>query len=436
MSLRDIIVICVIILLGITGLIFATDLPSSLSFIALFFMSGAIALYGRLSKPKTTQKPIPPDVSLQEQARLADGIPEAIIILNRQEKIIYANQAAKRLFVFKDDRPALSALIQNNDVRQLVQDTLAGNNPESVTYHRRSPVERHIRVMGSAIYSSQTSQKVKRAIIVFYDITDLVRVNTMRADFLANASHELKTPVASLLGYIETLRGHAKDDPEAQEMFLGIMQQQAERMQRLIDDLLSLRRIEIAEHLVPTETADLYLATRAATEAIRPLSQNENVRVKYQGPEEVLVLGIQDELVQLILNLLDNAVAITAKKDIVTVNCNIVSHISDMDIWSKDPNFADAHRREIVPLTNMDKGYAVLKVSDRGPGFPHEHLHRVGERFYKISGIKTGHKRGTGLGLAIVKHIMRRHRGGLFIETKENIGTEFTVALPLSEQHL
>ena len=84
----------------------------------------------------------------------------------------------------------------------------------------------------------------------------------------------------------------------------------------------------------------------------------------------------------------------------------------------------------------MDKGYAVLKVSDRGPGFPHEHLHRVGERFYKISGIKTGHKRGTGLGLAIVKHIMRRHRGGLFIETKENIGTEFTVALPLSEQHL
>jgi len=135
--------------------------------------------------------------------------------------------------------------------------------PQSIV--RPGSVDRHLRVSGAPIISERYGEEIiRRAVIIFADVTEIERTNTQRADFLANASHELKTPLASMLGYIETLRGHAKDDPEAQDMFLGIMQEQAERMQRLITDILSLRKIELAEHLVPTERADFGLAAKAA----------------------------------------------------------------------------------------------------------------------------------------------------------------------------
>ena len=434
MTKKDCIAVSCLSVLALGFLSFVSSVNFSSAILTAIILIAGIWAYRVYFTSSAAIEPLPADISLREQARMADGIPEAIIIVSRREKIVYANSAAKSLFGISDQLPSLSSLTRDKSIHRLVRDTLAGQNSDPVTYHISAPVERHIRVMGSPIISENQKEQTHRAIIFFYDITDLVRVNTMRADFLANASHELKTPVASLLGYIETLRGHAKDDPKAQETFLGIMQQQAERMQRLIDDLLSLRRIEIVEHLVPTETADLYLATRAATEAITPLSKKRGVKIKYQGPKEALVIGVQDELVQLVLNLMDNAVMITPKKDVITLTCNIILDPSAFQPKSTSPDLDDALRRDIVPLTESTSGYAVLRVRDQGPGFPKEHLPRVGERFYKISGIDTGHKRGTGLGLAIVKHIMRRHRGGLFIETKEGVGTEFTMALPLSPQ--
>ena len=384
-----------------------------------------------------TRHPIPAtefstiDHSLREQARLADGFHEALVIINKREEILYANPAAKTLFGLIGDDNNVADLIQDLEVLAIVKETLSGGTPDPVTLHRETPVEQHIRVMTSGIYSEEETGVIQRAIIVFYDITDLVRVDTMRADFLANASHELKTPLASLMGYIETLRGHAKDDPEAQAVFLGIMQQQAERMQRLINDLLSLRRIEIVEHLAPEETADLYLATRAAMDAVKPLAKNLGVKIKYNGPKEALVVGIQDKLVQLVLNILDNAMLVTPEKGSIDLSLEIMDEWQAIALYSNDAKFEYAPRREIVSPIEPGRGFAVLRIKDKGPGFAPEHLPRIGERFYKIEGHTNREKQGTGLGLAIVKHIMRRHRGGLFIESAEGVGTIFTILLPL-----
>ncbi len=382
------------------------------------------------SVPKTVSDV---EASLREQARLADGFAEAVIIINKRERILYANPAAKTLFTINEIGSPLSSIIRDPNVRELVAQTLKGENPAPVRYHIETPVERHIRVMSSRLISEKEPDKLRRAIIVFYDITDIVRVNTMRADFLANASHELKTPVASLLGYIETLRGHAKDDPEAQEAFLIIMQQQAERMQRLIDDLLSLRRIEMVEHLAPNETGDLFLATRAAMEAIKPMAKKRGVKIKYEGPEEVLVTGIQDELVQLVLNLLDNAVQFTPEKGVVRLKMTILDMWQPQQAFTQDGTFEAGHRRRIVELDHTEGRFARLQIRDEGPGFAREHLPRLAERFYKIIDQSGAAKRGTGLGLAIVKHITRRHRAGLFVESAAGQGTEFTILMPIPD---
>jgi len=268
------------------------------------------------------------------------------------------------------------------------------------------------------------------ALIFFYDITEYMLVDSQRADFLANASHELKTPIASLLGYIETLRGHAKDDPAAQDKFLGIMQSQAERMQRLINDLLSLRRIEQIEHIAPSETADLHLAAKAAIEAVEPLANKRKIKVSLKSKKKRLVIGDQDELIQLVLNLLDNAVKISIEGTKVNISIDYVERWSPGQAFSESGFSETAASRRIVAPTRTDTAYYVLKLRDNGPGFSREHLPRIGERFYRIAGDLSSKEKGTGLGLAIVKHISRRHRGGLLIESGLGEGTEFTVLLP------
>lgn len=432
LNIRDLVIIWLIA----TGLICAVSilggsslrLAGGASLTLCVFMCGYI--YWRLSDLRPGSHTEILDRSLREQARLADGFAEALIIINSRERILYANPAAEHLFGPTEARSSLSNIIRDPEVRGIVADTLAGGSPDPVTLHLETPVERHIRAMSSGIFTEQDTGTVRRAIIVFYDITDLVRVNTMRADFLANASHELKTPVASLLGYIETLRGHAKDDPEAQENFLAIMQQQAERMQRLINDLLSLRRIEMVEHIRPTETADLYLAARAAMESVKPIAKKLGVKIKYDGPKEAPVTGSQDELVQLVLNILDNAMVVTPKGSTVELKLRCNEKWHPRQAYTGIAEFENAPHREIVPAQNSEMAAAVLHVKDSGPGFAPEHLPRLGERFYKIMDHQNPVKRGTGLGLAIVKHIVRRHRGGLFIQSTQGLGTAFTIALP------
>jgi len=252
---------------------------------------------------------------------------------------------------------------------------------------------------------------------------------------LANASHELKTPVASLLGYIETLNGHARDDEEARTMFLSIMQQQAERMQRLINDILSLRRIELSEHRAPTETAALYLAYLAAKESVAPMAKQSKIKIKYNGPKELLVKGKQDELVQLVLNIIDNGVKMTKPGEIIQVSGENIVGWQPAEAFSQTPIADISAKRRIVSPPEPGASFAQLRIKDKGPGFKKEYLPRLSERFYRVVGDRSSQEKGTGLGLAIVKHIILRHRGGLLVETSEGVGTEFTILIPTSTQY-
>ncbi len=404
---------------------------------ALLISSVMVMIYYALSYifERSSQKSHSADQRLpffKGETRLAASLREAIIIVDDRLRMVHINPAAHALFPDIRVGESLSSVSRHDNLEGLAGQALSGDTPEPFVFQVYDPIERHIRVTGSILRPEPVLDEKSRAVIIFYDVTDLERANALRADFLANASHELKTPVASLLGYIETLRGHAKDDPEAQSMFLGIMQQQAERMQRLISDILSLRRIELSEHKTPTETADLYLAFLAAKESVAPMAKQSGIKIKYEGPKELLVLGQQDELVQLVLNIIDNGVKMTEDDQNIIVTGERVQQWEPTHAFPEQPIGADFSRRRIVTPPETNEGFAQIRIRDGGPGFKKEHLPRLSERFYRVAGDRSSKEKGTGLGLAIVKHIIKRHRGGLLIETAEGIGTEFSILIPLA----
>jgi len=246
----------------------------------------------------------------------------------------------------------------------------------------------------------------------------------MRADFLANASHELRTPLASLAGFVETLRTHAKDDPEARDKFLGIMAQQATRMARLVDDLLSLSRIELNEHIAPSGKVDLARTVQDVSDAIRPLTEERQVTVAIKAAQGVAsVTGDRDQLVQVIQNLVDNAVKYTPRGGKVCVSLEAAVNLEG----ARAPSRSGVGLSLLSPDTGEAQSYVVLRVSDEGPGIARQHLPRLSERFYRVEGQRSG---GTGLGLAIVKHVVNRHRGGFTVESAEGEGSTFSVYLP------
>ncbi|HEX7946360.1 MAG TPA: ATP-binding protein, partial [Phenylobacterium sp.] len=263
-------------------------------------------------------------------------------------------------------------------------------------------------------------------VVMLRDETDARRTERMRADFLANASHELRTPLASLAGFVETLRTHAKDDPEAREKFLGIMAQQATRMARLVDDLLSLSRIELNEHIAPSGKVDLARTVQDVSDAIRPLTAERGVTVAIEaGQATPSVVGDRDQLVQVIQNLVDNAVKYTPAGGKVRVALQVAASVEA----ARAPSRTGVGLSLLSPDASEGQSYVVLRVTDEGPGIARQHLPRLSERFYRVEGQRSG---GTGLGLAIVKHVVNRHRGGFAVESAEGEGSTFSVYLPVA----
>jgi two-component system phosphate regulon sensor histidine kinase PhoR len=230
----------------------------------------------------------------------------------------------------------------------------------------------------------------------------------MRADFVANASHELRTPLAALTGFIETLKGPARDDPAARERFLAIMDEQARRMARLIDDLLSLSRIELNAHLRPATPVDLHPIVRQVVDALQTLAFDRGVKITVNAPPEPLIVpGDRDELIRVFENLIENAL-----------------------------KYGGSGKRVDITLSRVaapdGQPEARVAVRDYGPGIAAEHLPRLTERFYRVDVAGSRAQGGTGLGLALVKHILNRHHGRLSIESKLDHGATFTVRLPAS----
>jgi two-component system phosphate regulon sensor histidine kinase PhoR len=256
----------------------------------------------------------------------------------------------------------------------------------------------------------------------------------MRVDFLANASHELRTPLASLSGFIETLQGHAKQDSEARDRFLDIMAAQAKRMSRLIDDLLSLSRIERTEHVPPSGSCDLSLAAREAADGLLPAITAKGKRIELLAPipGEALAIGEHDQIAQVVQNLVDNAVKYSPEN--ATISVSVEPDIPfDPDAAATDlealRDSGGGRLNLVSPERGHENRYVRLRVTDRGRGIAREHLPRLTERFYRVPGQKSGEITGTGLGLAIVKHIVNRHRGALVVESAPSLGTAFTVYL-------
>lgn len=244
-------------------------------------------------------------------------------------------------------------------------------------------------------------------LVVIHDLTEYRRLERMRTDFVANASHELRTPLASLTGFIETLQGPARNDPEAQDRFLAIMLDQAGRMRRLIDDILSLSRIELKAHVRPANLVDLCEIIRHTADAMSPLAADLDVAIRVRIPDEpVRIRGDRDELIQVTENLIENALK-----------------------YGHDGKFVDVALDQ--PAESPQARDWQLSVRDYGDGIPPEHLPRLTERFYRVDVESSRAMKGTGLGLAIVKHILTRHLGRLEVESVPGEGATFKARLPV-----
>jgi two-component system phosphate regulon sensor histidine kinase PhoR len=234
-------------------------------------------------------------------------------------------------------------------------------------------------------------------------------MDRMRRDFVANVSHELRTPLTSLLGFIETLRGPARNDVSARERFLGIMASEAERMNRLVRDLLHLSRVEAEERVRPSDLVDMAALTRAAASSLRPLADQGKVTLRLQGADQPqMIRADNDQMVQVLNNLIENGI-----------------------------KYGSPPGSELLITLAQESGprgpQLRLTVADQGEGIEEVHLPRLTERFYRADGHRSREKGGTGLGLAIVKHIVNRHRGRLIIESTRGKGSQFSVLFPLDK---
>jgi two-component system phosphate regulon sensor histidine kinase PhoR len=280
---------------------------------------------------------------------------------------------------------------------------IADGEPRSIDYFERVPIDRWYKAMVKALRDA--SGKPELFVLLFRDQSETRRIDRMRSDFIANASHELRTPLASLLGFIETLQGPARNDAGARERFLGIMQKQAERMSRLIDDLLSLSRLEMRAHLAVSECVDMTAVLNHVADTLTPLAAGLDVVIERHFPDHpVNVTGTRDELIQVFQNLVENA-------------CK----------------YGQGGKRIILSLdeeSSENASEVVASVQDFGPGIAAEHLPRLTERFYRIDVETSRAQKGTGLGLAIVKHILARHRARLVVRSQLGEGSTFMVRLP------
>jgi two-component system, OmpR family, phosphate regulon sensor histidine kinase PhoR len=341
---------------------------------------------------------------------VVDAVPEPAVVLDHTGYVVHANRMAEDLFGSRRRGGHVASMSRDPELLEAVDQALVSGATCSVELHERVPVERRLLATVAPLDQSRSSADGPALLISFRDLSDQDRLARMRADFVANASHELRTPLASLRGFVETLQGAAKDDTQARERFLKVMGEQAERMTRLIDDLLSLSRVEMREHLTPAERVDLNEAVAHVIQSLQPIAGQTGATIEFRRLEEpAIVRGDSDEIVQVFQNLVQNAI-----------------------------KYGKPGGRIDVGITREPAGRGrparfVASVTDDGPGIAPQHLPRLTERFYRVSVAASREKGGTGLGLAIVKHILNRHRGELDVTSRVGQGSTFSVILPAQD---
>jgi two-component system phosphate regulon sensor histidine kinase PhoR len=381
----------------------------ALALIGLAGLAGGV-IAKRVSRPSGPAEPSVTRATTDDMQTLIAALPDPAILLAADGRVVSFNSAAAAIAPALRRGDPVSIALRMPDVVEAIRRAVAANTPKRVEFAERLRSGRWLEALVSPVRDTAASESSRPALLLltFHDLTPIRRVEEMRADFVANASHELRTPLAALSGFIETLKGPARNDIAARERFLDIMEAQANRMARLIDDLLSLSRIELAAHVRPAGNVELVPVVRQVVDALQTLARNRGVVVRVDAPPEPLIVpGDRDELIRVFENLIENAL-----------------------------KYGGEGKRVDVTLTRAkarDGGEeAVAAVRDYGPGIAAEHIPRLTERFYRVDVAGSRALGGTGLGLALVKHILNRHRGRLLIESAVGQGAVFTVRLPLS----
>jgi two-component system phosphate regulon sensor histidine kinase PhoR len=354
----------------------------------------------------------PASALLPPRAReIFERLPDPFMLLDVSGRVIFANKAMVAVIGTDTHKKHVSAVLRTPAVLQAVQRTASSGEQASIEFSFRVPVVRHFQA-----YITRTEQSPQMTALLLHDVTAARRAEEARADFVANASHELRTPLAAVSGFIDTLKGHAKDDEGAREKFLDIMSVEAGRMSRLIDDLLSLTRIEQNEHVPPSGDVNIVEVVRDAANALQGLARLDDVTISVENGQDLPpIVGERDELIQLFQNLIHNAIKYGRVGGQVSIS------------FAQTASSAALHGRGSAGTMIS------IAVKDDGEGIPREAVPRLTERFYRVDVKRSRERGGTGLGLAIVKHIVNRHQGKLVIDSKAGEGSTFTVLLPAAQ---
>ena len=338
---------------------------------------------------------------------ILEALGQSVFVLDTERRILFANPAAEQSFGSGLEGRDFVAAVRHPECLRAIDEVLAGNSSTVRTEATVGTAPQTIYEVAVARLDGDGPGEAAVAVCLA-DISAIREAEQIRSDFVANVSHELRSPLTALAGLVETLQGPARDDPEARARFLGLMEAEASRMKRLISDLLSLSKVEARERVRPTRSVDIAALAQHAAETLEKQAQEERKTLRLEiAPDVGRIPGDADELTQVLHNLIENAVKYGAPDTEVTVTLG---------------------KRDNAPGI---VGRAVaIAVRDRGEGIPPEHLPRLTERFFRVDAGRSRDKGGTGLGLAIVKHIVRRHRGRLQIESTPGEGSTFTVLLP------
>lgn len=341
---------------------------------------------------------------------LLESLPHPLILLNENRQIVRITEGARQLLGTPPPNGDLSTVLRDPTVLDIVDRAAADKANEMLEVDFTLP---------SGVSLNAQTQTLSHAaadgisiVVALFDVTEIRQAQQMRSDFVANASHELRTPLAVVTGAIKTLKGPARDDAEGRQKFIEMMDQHASRMTRLIEDLLSLSRLELNANTAPEEKVDLAAVLSSVIATAETSAAERSIRVALEpGLTEQVVAGDELELTQLFQNLVDNAVKYSSENTLVRIITR------------------ECVRPEALTGPD-DEPFIEISINDQGEGIPAEHLPRLTERFYRVDTARSREMGGTGLGLAIVKHIVNRHRGTMKISSIENVGSKFSIFLP------
>jgi len=337
---------------------------------------------------------------------LLERFPDPVVVVGADRHVVAANQAAREFLPADYFGRDLAMALRHPEVLELVDAAIATGTDDTREVTLPGAVARTFDLRLFTLRNEATSRL--EVVLVFRDVTSAKRSEQMRADFVANVSHELRSPLSAMIGFIETLRGPGKDDPEAHERFLAIMQGEAQRMSHLIEDLLSLSRVEVNEHIAPTSDADIVAIIESLKDSLAPRAEEHRMPIDVSIERNLPhVIGDSDQLHQVFRNLIENAIS-----------------------YGQDGTPIKVTAYKVERMQRIGAPGIAVSVEDHGEGIREEDIPRLTERFYRADKGRSRSMGGTGLGLAIVKHIVSRHRGALAIESTLGEGSCFTVTIP------